>query len=90
VAKADVISIEFHGTKSQIDGSLLPLGYNFMPVTMNYVYRKMLKTLLLHPRIFFKVYRDTIKQNPAVVKKAFNGLDMTKEHFLVGSYVRRK
>lgn len=88
VAKADVISIEFHGTRHVVDKALSPYGYKFKPVTMSYVYKNILKTLLIHPRIFFKVYADTLRQNPAVVGKAFNGLDMTKEHFLVASYIR--
>lgn len=88
IAKANVISIEFHGTKVIIDSALSAFGYDFRPVTMRYVYRNILKTLLLYPRILLNVYRDTLKRNPAVVSKAFKGLDMTKEHFLVGSYVR--
>jgi FkbM family methyltransferase len=87
---ADVISLEFHGTRSRIDELLLNRGFFFKPISMTYIYKRILRNLLLHPVTLFNVYVDTIFSNPHIVKKAFTGFDMTKDQLLVGSYIRAK
>jgi hypothetical protein len=88
--QADVISLEFHGTRQRVDELLLNHGFVFKPVTMTYVYKRILKNLLLHPFTLCRVYTDTIFNNPQIIGKAIAGLDMTKGRFLAGSYIKRK
>jgi FkbM family methyltransferase len=88
--QADVISLEFHGTRQRVDELLLNHGFVFKPVTMTYVYKRILKNLLLHPFTLCRVYMDTIFNNPEIIGKAIAGLDMTKGRFLAGSYIKRK
>jgi FkbM family methyltransferase len=86
--KANVISLEFHNTKDKIDGMLLPEGFSFKPITMKYVYKKILNSLFLHFPTFYKVCSDTMVSNRYILSKAINGLDMTKGELLAGSYVK--
>ena len=87
---ADVISLEFHGTKSIIDELLLHHNFFFRPITMTYIYKRIFKNLLLHPITLFNSYIDTIVSNPHVINKAITGFDMTKDQLLAGSYVKGK
>jgi FkbM family methyltransferase len=87
---ADVISLEFHGTRSRIDGLLLNHGFFFKPISMTYIYKRVFRNLLLHPLTLFNVYVDTVFSNPHIVNKAITGFDMTKDQLLVGSYIRGK
>jgi FkbM family methyltransferase len=87
---ADIISLEFHGTKSRIDELLLNHDFFFKPITMTYVYKRILKNLLLHPLTFFNIYMDTIISNPRIINKAITGFDMTKDQLLAGSYIKGK
>jgi FkbM family methyltransferase len=88
--EADVISLEFHGTRQRIDELILNHGFIFKPVTMTYVYKRILKNLLLHPLTLYNIYMDTILNNPRIIYKAIAGLDMTKGQLLAGSYIKRK
>ena len=88
--QADVISLEFHNTRQIVDELLLKHGFVFKPVTMTYVYKRILKNLLLHPFTLCRVYMDTIFNNPQIIGKAIAGLDLTKGRFLAGSYIKRK
>jgi FkbM family methyltransferase len=84
-----ILSLEFHQTKEKIDELLLPHGFYFEPVTMRYIYKKIVKNLFLHPLNLSRVYMDTIRKNPQVLAKAVTGFDMTKKNLLVGSYIKR-
>jgi FkbM family methyltransferase len=88
VKEANVISLEFHGTKEKIDEALLNRGFSFKPITMSYIYKKIMKNLFSHPVTFYNAYFDTIKNNPDVLRKAFSGFDMTKKYLLTGSYIK--
>jgi FkbM family methyltransferase len=90
VKEANIISLEFHQTKEKIDTLLLPHGYDFKPITMSYIYRKIIKNLFLHPKTLFNVYVHTIRKNgiPRALHKAITGFDMTKDELLVGSYIK--
>jgi FkbM family methyltransferase len=84
-----ILSIEFHHTKEKIHKLLLPHGFYFEPVTMRYIYKKIVRNLFLHPLNLSRVYMDTIHKNPHVLRKAVTGFDMTKKDLLIGSYIKR-
>jgi FkbM family methyltransferase len=90
IKEANVISIELHGAeaKKKVDEVLLPKGFEFNPVTMRYVYKKIVENLFLHPHVLYKAYVNTIKEHPNIMRKAITGFDMTKEHLLTGSYIK--
>jgi FkbM family methyltransferase len=88
IKQANVISLEFHGTKEKVDNMLLKYGFSFKPITMSYIYKKIVKNFLLHPFISYKVCVDTITCNAGVIHKAISGFDMTKDYLLVGSYIK--
>lgn len=89
IKNTGVLSIEFHHTKEKIDELLLPHGFYFEPVTMRYIYKKIVRNLFLHPLNLSRVYMDTINKNPHVLRKAVTGFDMTKKDLLIGSYIKR-
>jgi FkbM family methyltransferase len=88
IKEANVISLEFHGTKEKVDEALIHHGFSFEPITMRYIYKKIVKNFFLHPIALYEVYVDTITKNPNSMRKAITGFDMTKDHLLVGSYIK--
>ncbi len=90
IKQADVVSLEFHGTRCQIDELLLNHGFFFKPITMTYIYKKIMKNLLLHPFTLCNIYMDTVFNNPHIIHKAITGFDMTKDQLLAGSYIKGK
>ena len=90
IKHADVISLEFHDTKSTIDQLLLKHDFFFKPITMTYIYRRIIKNVLSHPLTLWNVYTDTAVKNPHLIQKAITGFDMTKEQLLAGSYIKGK
>jgi len=89
IKRVDVISLEFHGTKEKVDELLVPHSLMFKPITMIYLYKKMIKNLFLHPITLCDVFVHTIRENPSRLYKTITGFDMTKDHLLVGSYIKR-
>ena len=87
---ADVISLEFHGTRRGIDELLLNHSFFFKPITMTYIYKRIFKNLLLHPLTLYNIYIDTIVNNPDIINKFITGFDMTKDQLLAGSYIKGK
>jgi FkbM family methyltransferase len=89
IKEANVISVEFHGTKQKLDELLIPNGFSYRPITMRYVYKNLLKHLLLHPITFSKAAVYMIDEIPTILGSIFTGFDMTKsDYLLTGSYVR--
>lgn len=90
VKNARVISIEMHGidTKDKIDNLLIPRGFIFKPITMRHIYRNATINLLKYPHVSSKVYLHTIMHNPAILRKAITGFDITKDFLINGSYLR--
>ncbi len=88
--RADVISMEFHGTRCSIDKLLLPHGFFLKPITMTYIYKRILKNLFMHPSTFYNVYMHTIFNHPQIIHKAITGFDMTKGRLLAGTYIKGK
>jgi FkbM family methyltransferase len=90
IKQADVVSLEFHGTRRRIDELLLNHGFFFKPITMTYIYKRIVKNLLLHPLTLCNIYMDTVFHNPQIIHKAITGFDMTKDQLLAGSYIKGK
>lgn len=90
IKRANVISMELHGTeaKRKTDEILLSNGFSFKPITMTYVYKRIFVNLFLHPHLLCKVYLDYIQERPEIIRRAITGFDMTKQHLLVGSYIK--
>jgi FkbM family methyltransferase len=88
--RARVISLEFHplydSTRKKMDEILLPHGFTFIPLTMNYIYRRILKNFIFHP---FASYRSAIrflKENKRSSQKIITGFDWLCG---MGTYVKR-
>ena len=88
--QAEVISIECHNTKEQIDKLLLPYGFFFEPITYGYYYRKVLKNLFSHPIHIYKAGIDSIIKNPKLIYRTFTGYDLTREKVVEGSYIKAR
>jgi FkbM family methyltransferase len=88
VLHARVISLEFHGTKEKMDDLLLTNGFLFKPITMNYVYKKLLVNSILHPAALYNSVLSFMKENRFKLRKLVTGFDMTKDDLLTGSYVK--
>jgi FkbM family methyltransferase len=87
---ANVISVEFHGTKQKLDELLLPHGFHFRPINYSYYYKKMVKNLVSHPVHFYKTSIAIIRNNPGVIYKTITGDDMAAQKLLMGSYIKKK
>jgi FkbM family methyltransferase len=90
IKEADIISLEFHGTKEKVDKILLPHGFSFKPVTYSYYYRKVLENLFLHPSHVYKAGVHAIIKNPVFLYRTFTGYDTTKDRILQGSYIKAR
>jgi FkbM family methyltransferase len=90
IKQAEVVSLEFHDTKGRIDHLLLQHDFYFKPITMSYIYKRIIKNLLFHPLTLWNVYTDSVLSNPRIIQKAISGFDMTKQRLLVGSYIKGK
>jgi SAM-dependent methyltransferase len=89
IKESNVISVESHGTKDKLDKVLLPNGFSFRPVTMNYIYKKLIKHLFIHPFNFYKALKYEINDNPKVLRGTVTGFNIAKEeYFVIGSYVK--
>lgn len=89
VLQSRIVSLEFHDTRQGMDELLLPNGFSFKPITMKYVYRKLLTNSLLHPSAFCKSVRAYFKEDRFKLHKLVTGFDMTRGPLLAGSYIRK-
>lgn len=93
--KASVISIECHNTKEIIDEKLFPHGFFFQPVDSNYLHRKLIKYLALHPSHFLKGAFYALSKNPRLALRVLSGYDIVNDpdnnpmHLVVGSYIKK-
>ena len=89
IKEANVISVESHGTKEKLDRVLLPSGFSFEPVTMNYIYKKLINHLFFHPSNFYKALKYTLSDKPHMLRTMFTGLDIAKsQETVIGSYIK--
>jgi FkbM family methyltransferase len=49
LSKTHMISIELHGTKKEIDGILVPLGYRFKQFSQRTLFSAVIRQLVMHP-----------------------------------------
>ena len=88
VVRSRVVSLEFHDTKQGMDELLLPNGFSFKPITMRYVYKKLLTNSILHPSAFCSSVLTYFKEDRFKLHKLVTGFDMTKGSLMTGSYIR--
>jgi FkbM family methyltransferase len=88
IKEADVISLEFHGTKQKLDELLLPYGFFFIPVNYKYYYKMMAKNLVSHPIHFYKTSISILRNNPGVIYKTILGNGTASQKLLMGSYLK--
>jgi FkbM family methyltransferase len=91
--KADVISIELHNTKSEIDYILKANGFKFEPLSTMYCIKKLVKnTLLSHPDYLIRLVTNSIKRDPLILYRVLLGQqifeDQAEPHLLTGTYIK--
>jgi FkbM family methyltransferase len=88
VKNSKVISVECHGTKKKLDSILSQYGFKFKPINYRYYYKKMIKTMLLHPNHFIKAAQDILSKNPRVLSNTVLCKGTSQEEIVSGSYVK--
>ncbi len=85
-----VISMEFHGTKEDLDKIILPWNFKFKPITSIHVYRKIIRNLFFHPNLLCQAYINMKINNPNIMSKVIRGIDIVQGNFglVVGSYFK--
>jgi FkbM family methyltransferase len=83
-----VISLEFHDTKVEMDRLVLPHGFKFKPITMNYIYARLIRNLIFHPITLCKSIRSYLEDSRFQINKIFTGFDMTKPSLMTGTYFK--
>lgn len=86
--RSRVLSLELHGTKKEIDKVVLPYGYGFYPITMKYIYKKIISNSINFPRSFIKSAAIFLKQNQLNIHKVFTGFEVTRSSLLNGTYIK--
>jgi FkbM family methyltransferase len=89
IKNCPVISLEFHDTKAEMDQLILPYGYTFEPITMGYIYQRVIRSFFIHPIPLYKSIRSYLKDSRFQLKKIITGLDMTRSSLMTGTYLRR-
>jgi FkbM family methyltransferase len=91
MSQTNVISLESHNTKEEIDGVLLPLGFRFQPVSANYMIKKILKNTIFHPGHFMKAATNTISTHPSIIYDLIKGgydPNNNEKNVVSGSYIK--
>jgi FkbM family methyltransferase len=89
IKNADIIAIELHNTKEEVDRILTKYNFKFTPLSRRIVYYQLFKNLIVHPRLMLKSYRRMKRQNPHLLSYAAKGLEYsTNYNFLCGTYKR--
>lgn len=90
MSQTNVISVECHNTKEELDGVLLPLGFRFQPVSANYMIKKILKNTIFHPGHFMKAATNTISSHPSILYDLIKGYDPNRneKNVVAGSYIK--
>jgi FkbM family methyltransferase len=93
IRKADVISIELHNTKHEIDYILKANGFKFEPLSTMYCIKKLVKnTLVSHPTYLIRLVTDSIKRDPLILYRVLLGQEIIEDpaqpHLLTGTYLK--
>ncbi len=72
---------------------LLPIGFKFLPLTKGYIYRKLLKHMIVRPHVLLREYKRLKQINPEIGSKMLtgHGPDIVSEGsgLVVGLYMRQ-
>jgi FkbM family methyltransferase len=88
IKKANVVSVEFHGTTEIIDAAMQSNGFIFRPITTSHIYKKIIKNIFLHPRRLCKLILMSVSANPRQIKHFFTGFNDSR-NFPTGSYIKK-
>ena len=93
--EADVISIELHNTRPEIDNLLGSYGFSFEPLSTFYCIRKLIKnSLLSHPKLFLTTVVNALTKDPRVLFRVMLGYEIINNeatsYLQTGSYIRKK
>lgn len=88
ISQSRVLSLEFHGTKHELDRLIVPYGYYFYPITMSHICKNIVYNSLMFFSSFAKSLPTFIIQNREYIYQMFTGFEITKESLLNGSYLK--
>jgi predicted RNA methylase len=89
IKNVDTIAIELHNTKEEVDRILSKYNFYFSPIPKRTIYYRLLKNLILHPRLMSRSYRRMKRQNPHLLSYAAKGLEYSTNYdLLCGTYKR--
>jgi hypothetical protein len=92
IKQSRLIAIDLHETKKSIDAILMPLGFKFVALIKDYIYRKLLAQMIAHPRLVSSIYKKLKQINPEIGSKMMSGrgLDIASKEsdLIVGMYLR--
>ncbi len=89
IKNANIIAIELHNTKQEVDTILSKYNFKFSPISKRIIYYQLFKNLVLHPRLMFRSYRRMKRQNPHLLSYAARGLEYSTNYdLLCGTYKR--
>jgi FkbM family methyltransferase len=90
MSQTNVISLECHNTKEELDDILLALGFRFQPVSANYMIKKILKNTVFHPGHFIKAATSTISTHPNILYDLIKGYEPNRneKNVVAGSYIK--
>ena len=88
--KCRVVSLEFHGTKQLIDDLLLPMGFTYYDVTTQYLRKKVVENLVLHPVHFLRMALTATRTNPRLFYEIPLGhdLEVKQPGVFMGYYIK--
>ncbi|MDQ3903364.1 MAG: FkbM family methyltransferase [Thermoproteota archaeon] len=90
IKDADIIAIELHNTKEQVDRILSKYNFQFTPISKRIIYYQLFKNFILHPRLIFRSYKRMKRQNPHLLSYTAKGLEYsTNYNFLCGTYKKK-
>jgi FkbM family methyltransferase len=90
MSESNVISLECHNTKEELDSILLQLGFQFRPISATYMIKKFVKNTIFHPRHLVKAAVNTISTHPSLLYDLIKGYDPNKneKNVVAGSYIK--
>jgi FkbM family methyltransferase len=87
IEHADIISIELHGTKKQVDMMLQSRQFTFMPSSRSRICKNFVSSMAAHPRATLEILLLTAKVYPRIVRMRVNEA-RHNDRLITGVYVK--
>lgn len=87
IEQADVISIELHGTKEEVDRMLQPRRFAFMPSDRWRACKNFVSSMAAHPRAALEILLLTAKTYPRIVRMRVNET-RRNDRLITGVYIK--